>query len=116
MIKAQRQIPDRIGDIREAIGNARSDIGSLNRDQFLADTKTQRAVIEGIIVIGEAANNIMRLDPTLETRRPELWKHLRDSYDMRILPTHEYFRVDPTIIWDTIHNDFPKLDSLLDRV
>jgi uncharacterized protein with HEPN domain len=34
----------------EAIRNARSDIGDLGKEQFLADGKTQRAVIESIIL------------------------------------------------------------------
>ncbi len=59
------RIPERLQDIREAIRNAESDLGSLTKDQFLADGKTQRAVIESIIVIGEAANNVMRLAPRL---------------------------------------------------
>lgn len=113
MTKSARQLADRVTDIREAIENARSDIGTLSRDEFLGDGKTQRAVTEGVVVIGEAAISIMRLDPTIETTHPELWQHLRGAYRMRILLTHEYFRVDASVLWDTVANDFPKLRSLL---
>lgn len=116
MSNKSRRVPDRIQDIREALGNAQSDLGALTKEQFLLDGKTQRAVIESIIVIGESANHIMRLDPRIEHRNPEAWLHFRDVYDMRIVLTHEYFRVDASVVWDTVKNDLPKLDALLDSI
>lgn len=65
-----RRIPERLQDMREAIANARDDLGALTKEEFLADGKTQRAVIESLIVIGEAAKLVMRLDPDLERRDP----------------------------------------------
>ena len=44
-----RRVLDRVRDMLEAIRNARSDIGDLGKEQFLADGKTQRAVIESMI-------------------------------------------------------------------
>lgn len=113
MSKQSRRVPERIQDIREAIENARSDLGDLTKEQFLVDGKTQRAVIESVIVIGESANSIMRLDPTIELSNPESWQHLKDVYEMRIVLTHEYFRVDAAVVWDTIKNDLPKLEALI---
>jgi uncharacterized protein with HEPN domain len=40
----------------------------------------------------------------------------KDAYDMRIILTHEYFRVDVAVVWDTIKNDFPGLEALLGSV
>jgi uncharacterized protein with HEPN domain len=111
-----RRVPARLLDMREAIAHARSDIGALGKNDFLADGKTQRAVIESLIVIGEATNIIMRLDPSLEARVPDAWQQLRDAYDMRIVLTHEYFRVDPTIVWDTVRNDLPALEALVESL
>jgi len=97
----------------EAINNARLDIGDLSKEQFLSDGKTQRAVIESIIVIGEAANKIMGLDPSIEQRNPALWQQFRDAYDMRIVLTHEYFRVDAAIVWTTVKNSLPGFEKTL---
>ena len=113
MSKNPRRIPDRIQDMLEAIRNARSDIGDLSKNEFLVDGKTQRAVIESIVVIGEAANQIMRLDPSIERTNPGLWQQFCDSYDMRIVLTHEYFRVDAAIVWTTVKNHLPQLEMLL---
>jgi uncharacterized protein with HEPN domain len=108
-----RRVPERARDIHEAIGNATNDLGSLTKEQFLADGKTQRAVIESIIVIGEAANHLMRLAPSMEDDKPTVWQCLKDAYDMRIILTHEYFRIDAAVVWDTIKNDLPRLISLI---
>jgi uncharacterized protein with HEPN domain len=77
-----RRVQARLLDLREAIANVHSDIGLMGKDEFLVDGKTQRAVIESLIVIGEAANTIMRLDPGLEASTPNAWQQLRDAYDM----------------------------------
>jgi len=113
MSRIPRRVLDRVRDMLEAISNAKSDIGDLGKEQFLADGKTQRAVIESIIVIGEAANNVMRLHPSIEQNYPSVWQHFRDAWDMRIVLTHEYFRVDAAIVWTTVRNNLPELESLL---
>jgi uncharacterized protein with HEPN domain len=113
MSKTPRRVPERIQDMLEAIGNLRSDLGGLGKEEFLADGKTQRAIIESLIVIGEAANKIMQLDPTIQQNMPSLWQHCRDAYDMRIVLTHEYFRVDPGVLWTTIKDSVPPFETQL---
>ena len=45
MTEKTRRAADRVTDIRQAIANATDDLGNRSRAQFLADGKTQRAVI-----------------------------------------------------------------------
>ncbi|NVK42611.1 MAG: DUF86 domain-containing protein [Oceanospirillaceae bacterium] len=113
MSRKPRRVPERIQDMLEAIGHIESDLGDLSRDEFLTDGKTQRAVIESLIVIGEAGNKITQLDPTLKDSAPELWQQFRDAYDMRIILTHEYFRVDAGVVWTTIQDNLPLLKAQL---
>ncbi len=113
MNKKSRRICQRIEDIREAIENARSDLGTLTKEEFLSDGKTQRAIIKSLIVIGESAHAIMQLDPSIESASPDAWQHFKDVYQMRIVLTHAYFRIDAAVVWDTISNDFPKLEIIL---
>lgn len=108
-----RRIPDRLQDILEALQNIESDIGDMNKMSFLEDGKTQRAVIEGLIVIGEASNKIIQTDPNLREASPTLWQQLRDAYDMRIILTHEYFRVDAAVVWTTVQENLPELKALV---
>jgi uncharacterized protein with HEPN domain len=115
MTRNSRRVHDRIQDILEAIGNVKSDLGETGKEDFLADGKTQRAVIESLIVIGEAANKIMQLDPAAEQSAPTLWQHFRDAYDMRIILTHEYFRVDAAIVWTTVKESLPLIEAELTK-
>jgi len=113
MNKVHQKVSGRVQHMLEAANNARSDIGDLDKAQFLTDGKTQRAVIESMVVIGEAANKIMGIDPAIAKSHPHLWQQLRDAYDMRIVLTHEYFRVDPLIVWNTVQNHLPEIEKLL---
>ena len=65
--------------------------------------------------IGEAANNIKRLDPGLEKESPALWPHLSAVYEMRIKLTHGYRSIDALIVWNTAKIDLPLLDQLIAR-
>jgi uncharacterized protein with HEPN domain len=111
-----RRIPDWLDDIRETIENIRADLGTLTKPEFLEDGKSQRAVIKGLIDIGEAANNIMKLTPGLKQVNPEVWRHLDDVYAMRIRLTHTYHRTNPNIVFDTVRTDLPELERVLDSI
>lgn len=113
MTRNPRRVHDRIQDMLEAIGNVKSDLGEMGQKDFLADGKTQRAVIESLMVIGEAAHKIMQLDPAIQQSAPTLWQHFRDAYDMRIILTHEYFRVDAAIVWTTVKDSLPQIEAQL---
>lgn len=58
----------------------------------------------------------MHLDPAIEQSNPIIWQTFRDAYDMRIVLTHEYFRVDAAVVWDTVINDLPTLQLLLESI
>ncbi|HOF30332.1 MAG TPA: DUF86 domain-containing protein [Burkholderiaceae bacterium] len=116
MTDKTRRIADWVEDIRETIRNVRSDIGTLTKSEFREDGKSQRAVIKGLTDIGEAANNIMKLALGLRHSYPEAWQHLVDVYAMRIRLTHTYHRTNPNIVFDTVLNDLPALESQLDTI
>ena len=113
MNRDPRRVSDRIMDMLDAISYIADDLGGMTRDAFLSDGKTQRAVIESFIVLGEAAKRIMQMAPSLEHQNSSLWQQLRDAYDMRIILTHEYFRIDPSIVWTTAKESLPPLALLL---
>lgn len=97
----------------QAIGNPRSDCSGMSKEDFLSDGKTQRAVIESFIVIGEAARRVMQLEPAIRETAPGRWQQLEDAYDMRIILAHEYCRVDIAIVWTTLEHDLPQLEEHL---
>lgn len=51
--------------------------------------------------------------PSIKESQPQLWQQLRDAADVRNLLTHEYFRVDDSIVWTTVVRDLPELEAAL---
>ena len=75
MTRKPRSLPERSRDMLEAISNIESDIGAMSKDGFLSGSKTQRAVINRLIVIGEAGNTIVQLDSSFLEANSALWQH-----------------------------------------
>lgn len=70
---------------------------------FLADHKTQDAVIRNFEVIGEAARHVDEATAAIAPAVP--WIDMRD---MRSILIHEYFGVDLQTVWKTISDDLPQ--------
>lgn len=74
------------------------------RDAFMADRKTQSAVIRQLEIIGEAVKN---LSPSLTQSEPTLpWRQIAGARDRLI---HAYFRVDLDAVWTMVQQDLPDL-------
>ena len=92
-------------DIREATGNIRNYTEGMTYDEFLADRKTQDAVVRNFEIIGEAAKN---LPDDLKARYSDVaWRQVAG---LRDIMAHGYFRVDYETLWEIIYPDswFPK--------
>ena len=71
---------------------------------FLADRKTQSAVIHQLLVIGEAAK---RLSPEFKSAHAGIpWQSIARMRDKMI---HHYDAVDIREVWKAIEADIPKL-------
>lgn len=62
-------------------------------------------------IIGEAVRNIN--DDTKEKYTDIEWQQIRS---FRNTITHEYFGIDPIIVWDIILNYVPKLKEHLEQI
>lgn len=102
---------DLLAHMLGAIRLARSYVEGLSKDGFLADTKTQQAVILNIVIIGEAATQLVAEYPEFAARYPLIpWKQMRG---MRNRMAHGYFEIDLNIVWDTIQSSLPELERQL---
>jgi uncharacterized protein with HEPN domain len=75
---------------------------------FVADPKTQDAVVRNLEIIGEAVKHVT---PETRAKRPEVpWTAIAGMRDRLI---HDYFRVDLNIAWDVVTNDLAPLRDAL---
>ena len=76
---------------------------------FMADRKTQDAVIRNLEVIGEACNNVAKNHSDFAAQHANVpW---RFAFEMRNALAHGYFTVDLAIVWQSIQDDVPSLKT-----
>jgi uncharacterized protein with HEPN domain len=93
-----------LDDIVEGIQRIREYTVDMDKAGFMADRKTQDAVVRNLEVIGEAAG---RLPDEIRQHAAEIeWRKMAA---LRNILAHEYFGIHLPILWDVIHT---KLDSL----
>lgn len=96
----------RLEHIATAIARARRYAGAGGREAFLADPKTQDAVIRNLEIVGEAAS---RMSAALQSEHPDLpWEQMRG---LRNRLVHAYFEVDLGIVWDVVEGELPELEA-----
>lgn len=97
----------------DAATQARDYVDGMDKAAFLADRRTQHAVILNLIVIGEAATKLLADDSSFANQHPDVrW---RDIKGMRNRLAHGYFDIDLEIVWVTVQNALPELLSALER-
>lgn len=93
----------RLQDILESIETIESYAVS-SYEEFLADTKTQQAILYNLMIIGEAAN---RISEDLREEYPTIpWSSMIGTRNIII---HGYDQVKLPIIWEIIQRDLSKL-------
>jgi len=103
----ENRLPDYLGHIQQAAADARSFVQGLSRDDFLADKRTQQAVIMSLIIIGEAATKVMEGHVAFTEAHPEVpWRNMRG---MRNRMAHGYFEIDLNMVWETVQEWLPEL-------
>ena len=108
------RIHDFLGHVLQAISRIEAFSADLSEASFMADLKTQDAVIRNLEVIGEACSNIRRLAPEFVAAHPEVpWGN---AIGNRNALSHGYFSVDLSLIWATMRNDLPALKATVDRL
>lgn len=84
-----------------------ADIESFTADGqagFMADRKTQSAVVRQLSIVGEAVKN---LSPALVGSEPSVpWRSIAGAPDRLI---HGYFSVDLDAVWSMVEQDLPAL-------
>lgn len=110
----ENRLPDYIDHIQQAAADACSFVEGLGKDDFLADKRTQQAVIMNFIIIGEAAMKVMDGYAEFTQAHPEVpWRSMRN---MRNRMAHGYFDINLDVVWETVHEWLPALLKQLPAV
>ena len=81
------------------------------RRGFMADRKTQSAVVRQLEIIGEAVKN---LSATLTAGEPAVpWRQIAGTRDRLV---HAYFSVDLDAVWAMVDQDLPTLRENVQRM
>lgn len=111
---SENRLPDYIDHIQQAAADACSFVEGLGKDDFLADKRTQQAVIMNFIIIGEAATKVMDGYAEFTQTNPEVpWRSMRN---MRNRMAHGYFDINLDVVWETVHEWLPALLKQLPAV
>lgn len=101
------RLPDYLEHIRQAIDDATAFVDGLTKAEFKIDKRTQQAVIMEIVIIGEAATQIIGRYPGFVANNTHIpWREMRT---MRNRIAHGYFSIDLDVVWETVLSDLPDL-------
>lgn len=110
----ENRLPDYIDHIQQAAADVCSFVEGLAKDDFLADKRTQQAVIMSLIIIGEAATKVMESYVAFTQTHPEVpWRNMRG---MRNRMARGYFDIDLNVVWETAQEWLPELLKQLPAV
>jgi uncharacterized protein with HEPN domain len=108
---SKRADDDFLRDIREAVRRIKTYTDGMTYDRFLADIKTQDAVVRNLEIIGEATRS---LSPELQKKYPDVpWKGMAGVRDRLI---HHYFGVNLDIVWAIVSVELPTLHSQIETI
>lgn len=98
-------------DILVSAREAQEFARGMTLSEFLADRKTQNAVVRSIEIIGEAVKNIPK---QVQDRYPEIpWS---DMARMRDKVAHGYWGIDYEIVWKVLVEELPSLIPKIELV
>lgn len=113
MRRATRLV-DYLEHIERAAADACEFTGGMTKEAFLADKRTQQAVIMSLILVGEAATKVVLDHPNFAAMHNEVpWSSMKG---MRNRMAHGYWDVDLGVVWQTVQSALPNLLAQLPAV
>ena len=100
--------------MKQATMDACSFVEGMDKDDFLADKRTQQAVIMNLVIIGEAATKVMDgYAEFVQSHQEVPWRSMRG---MRNRIAHGYFEINLDMVWETVKTALPELLKQLPEI
>ena len=100
-----------VRDMLNVAGDVIAFLADYDREKFLADRVMQRAILQALTELGEAANHVSH---ELKDRYLDVpWD---DARAFRNFAIHQYFAVSWEIVWDTATVDVVQLQPLVAKM
>lgn len=107
----RREYEDYLRDILDSASKARHFVENVTFDEFVTNDEKLYAVMQALQIIGEATKKIPL---TARKRYPQIpW---REVAGLRDKLSHDYFGVDARRLWQTIHDDLPPLQKVVEQM
>lgn len=111
---SQPRLADYLTHMSQAAEEASLFMQGLDKAQFLADKRTQRATVMSLVIIGEAATKVMEQHADFAERHPAVpWRSIRG---MRNRIAHGYFEINLDVVWETVMTALPERSAQLDAL
>jgi len=96
-------------DVRESALAIQSFVADLNSSTYASNPMAQAACERKFEIIGEALNQLSKVDPLLAAKIPELAQIV--SFRNQLI--HGYSKIKPSTVWSVVSSSLP---SLLQKV
>src|SRR6516164_6053556 len=101
----------RLGHIRDEIGNLLPLFADIDYRAFASSYSMVRTTERAILIIAEAVKS---LPEELTARYPEIeWHAIRGIGNIL---RHEYERVEAEVLWRVVHENLPRLASVIEHM
>lgn len=108
------RLRDCLDHMLEAARQACAYTEGMSKEQFLADKRTQQAVILNLILIGEEATKLLKDEDAFANQYPNVpWRSMKG---MRNRIAHGYFEINLDTVWETLQTALPRLIAQLPAV
>lgn len=99
-------------DMRQACQALNGFIVGKTLEDYLQSELLRSAVERKLMILGEALNQVLRLDPDLETRIPDA----RQIIDFRNILVQGYYAIEHETVWGIFQKDLPVLTTQIQNL
>ena len=99
-------------DIQKACASLAQFLQEKSLEDYLESELLRSAVERKLMIVGEALNRLLRLEPELEIQIPDA----RQIIDFRNILVHGYYAIEHETVWGILEKDLPVLTDKIKQL